>query len=393
MDVCKIVKDERYVDEFISMLGYCFGIKEEDVKFEINSLFGKDESVILGAIDQELLQGALVINDFNIFWNGINVKMGGIGGVSTFPEAREKHVVAKLIGESLKIMRDNHQVFSLLAPFLYAFYRKYGWEWGTSQKVLEINISDLSHFKSGNYLVRPISGECIDQIKEVYETHYSNYNGPNKRTNLRWEILFENNKRNDTYSYGVYDDQDKLCGYIFYKIEDKIMKIIEMGYTSLSVKKQLLRFMYVHRAQVDKVVMNVPENDNTMLLLNNPRQDIKLNSGMMVRVVDVKRLLEIYPYKETMDLDFSISIKDEYASWNNKIFSVSKMGTEVKIDEGLLDQADISCSIQVFSQIAFGFLSFKEADELRLITCENKALIEKLNKFMIIKPTFITDSF
>jgi len=393
MDVCKIVKDERYVEEFISLLNYCFGVKEEEVKFELECLFGKDESVILGAIDQELLQGALVINDFNIFWHGMNVKMGGIGGVSTFPEAREKHVVAKLIGEALKIMYDDHQVFSLLAPFSYAFYRKYGWEWGTSRKVLEINISDLSHFKSGNYLVRPISQECIDQIKEVYETHYSNYNGPNKRTNLRWEILFKQSKRNDIYSYGVYDDQDRLCGYIFYKVEDKTMRIIEMGYTSLSVKKQLLRFMYVHRAQVDKIVMTVPENDNTMLLLNNQAQDVKLYSGMMVRVVDVKRLLEIYPYKKTMDLDFSISIKDEYASWNNKIFSVSKNVKEIKVDEGVIDQADISCSIQVFSQIAFGFLSFKEADELGFITCENKLLLEKINELMMVKPTFITDSF
>lgn len=64
-----------------------------------------------------MLQGAVVINDFNIFWHGMNVKMGGICGVSTYPEARGKYAVAKLIGESLKIMHNKYQVFSLISPF------------------------------------------------------------------------------------------------------------------------------------------------------------------------------------------------------------------------------------------------------------------------------------
>ena len=69
MDLRKIVKDETYVAEFIHLLNYCFGIPEEEMKFEIDNLFTKDESVILGAIDQDLLQGVVVIHDFNIFSN------------------------------------------------------------------------------------------------------------------------------------------------------------------------------------------------------------------------------------------------------------------------------------------------------------------------------------
>ena len=392
MEVCKIVKNERYIDEFIGLLNYCFGIKKENMEFEIENLFRKDESVIIGVIDQKLLQGALVINDFNMFWNGINVKMGGIGGVATFPEAREKHVVAKLIVEALKIMHDDHKVFSLLDPFSYSFYEKYGWEWGVTRKVLEIDICDLSHFKSGNYSVKPINQKCIPQIKKVYEKQYCNYNGPNKRTNLRWEFLFKKNNQNDVYSYGVYEEES-LCGYIFYKIQNKIMEIKDMGYTSLSVRKQLLRFIYVHRAQVDKVMMIVPQNDNTMLLLNNKKQNIKLKSSMMIRVVDVKKLLEIYPYKVNGNLDFSIRIDDEYAPWNNKVFSVSKPSSKVNVEEDIIEQADISCSIQVFSQIMFGFLSFREAEEFGFIRCENKVLLKKINEFMETNSTFIVDSF
>lgn len=393
MDLGKIVKDGTYVDEFIRLLNYCFGIREEDTKFEIDNLFTKDESVILGAIDQNMLQGAVVINDFNIFWHGITVKMGGIGGVATFPEAREKHAVAKLISESLKTMYDNNQVFSLLAPFSYSFYRRYGWEWGMTRNFLTINISNLSHFKNEDHTVKSISIESIEEIKEVYEGYYGQYNGPSKRTHLRWELLFETNKRNNVYSYGVYDTKKKLCGYIFYKLEDNQMTISEMGYTSLKAHKQLLRFIYVHRAQAEKVVMAVPDNDPTILLLNNQRQEIKKVSTLMVRVVDVKKVLERYPYTETLDIDIRIRIEDEYAPWNNKVFSLSKRERKVKVSEGPIDSYDIKCPIQVFSQIAFGFLSFKEADQLELLTCENKGLLGKLNQLMVVKTTYMTDSF
>ncbi|MBS4213970.1 GNAT family N-acetyltransferase [Neobacillus rhizophilus] len=56
-------------------------------------------------------------------WN-----MGGIAGAATYPEYRRTGYVKSFILESLKQMRDNVQIVSLLHPFDIGFYRKYGWE-------------------------------------------------------------------------------------------------------------------------------------------------------------------------------------------------------------------------------------------------------------------------
>ncbi|GMQ58396.1 GNAT family N-acetyltransferase [Vallitalea sediminicola] len=392
MDLYNIV-DNKYLDRFAELQSYCFGVDKDLVKFELDNLFGKDDSIILGAFEDNLLQGALVINDFDIYWHGLNVKMGGIGGVATFPEARQNHVVEKLLIESIKMMNDNNQVFSLLAPFAYSFYKKYGWEYASKNKKLEIKISDLSHFKSGDFTVKPIGKDYINQIKQVYENFYCNYNGADKRSNLRWEHIFARNDKNNVYSYGVFDHDDKIRGYIFYELKSDGMIVQEVAYDSLKARKQILRFIYVHRAQFDKVTLTVPNNNDLDILLNNPRQHMEISSGMMVRIINVKKILGMYPYEIMDNLKFSISIEDKYAPWNNNVFEVNIKDNNTLVEESEDNESDISCSIQVLSQIVFGFLSWEEAVKLELIACNNEGLIGKLNSAMPKRCSYITDPF
>ncbi|QUH27758.1 GNAT family N-acetyltransferase [Vallitalea guaymasensis] len=392
MDLYNIV-DNQQLDKFAELQSYCFGVDKELVKFELDNMFGKDDSIILGAFEDDLLQGALVINDFEIYWQGLEVKMGGIGGVATFPEARQNHAVEKLLIESLKMMNDNNQVFSMLAPFAYSFYRKYGWEYGSRNKKLKISINDLSHFQSGDFSVKPINKDHIQSIKKVYEHFYCNYNGATKRTDLRWELIFARNAKNDIHSYGVFDNEDKLRGYIFYKINSDGMIVQEIVYDSLEVRKQIMRFIFVHRAQFDKVTLKVPHDNNLDILLKNPRQHMEVSSGMMVRIINAKKILEMYPYKNINDLKFSISIEDKYAAWNNNTFQINIDDNNVEVKENEDIEPDISCSIQVLSQIVFGFLSWEEAMELDLITCKDQIMIGKLNNSMPKRCSYVTDPF
>ena len=219
MEIRKII-EKSLLEKFVDLQCYCFNLDRDIVEFEVDKLFGKDESFIIGGFSDNQLQGSILINDFSIYWYGLNVKMGGIGGVSTFPEARQNHVVSKLLIKSLEIMNENNQVFSLLAPFSFPFYRKYGWEYGSSLKKIELDINDLSHFSNQGYTLKPINKDYIQSAKELYENYFCSYNGSSKRTNLRWEVTFDRNEKNKFYNYGVFDSNNTLRGYIFYKIID-----------------------------------------------------------------------------------------------------------------------------------------------------------------------------
>lgn len=393
MEIRKIIDDKQILQKFVDLQCYCFNLDRDIVEFELDKMFGKDESIILGGFLDNQLQGSLIINDFNIYWNGLNVKMGGIGGVTTFPEARQNHVVSQLLIESLEIMNENNQIFSLLAPFSFSFYRKYGWEYGTTTKAIELDINGLSHFKSQGYALKPIGKEHIQTAKQVYEKYYSSYNGTSKRTDLRWDVTFERNLGNKVFSYGVFDDDDTLRGYIFYKLIDNQFVVREMVYDSLKVRKQLLYFIYVHRAQVEKVKFVMPENDKLDMILTNQKLKMVIEPYMMVRVINVKKALEMFPFRNVQILDFSIGIEDKYASWNNTVFEVKVDDDKIQVTENENGKPDISCSIQVFSQIIFGFLSVEEAFNLELISCEDIDIINKLNECIPKKCTYITDGF
>ena len=56
------------------------------------------------------------------------VKMGGITGVTTYPEYAGRGLIHKLMAKCLEHMRTERQFISFLCPYSFPFYRKMGWE-------------------------------------------------------------------------------------------------------------------------------------------------------------------------------------------------------------------------------------------------------------------------
>jgi predicted acetyltransferase len=393
MEIKKIVSDGNYLDDYSKLLIYCFGLTEEDVRFEMNHIFKDAETVIFGAFDLDKLKSSLIINDYTMFWNGTTVRMGGIGNVASFPEARQDHLVEKLLMHSLEKMHDLKMMFSLLGPFSYSFYRKYGWEWGMNQLKYEVGIMDFEHFRPGNYTTRPLTEDDTESLMTVYDKSYSIYNGPLNRTKSHWAVQVARNKKDNNYSYGVIDQENQLAGYITYELKDHIFKVKEIAYTSLEVKEHIFFFIFIHRAQVDTVKINLPDNDPFLSMLNNQRQKVTLSPGMMVRVVDVEQTLLSLNYPSDERIQFSIKIDDFYAPWNNTTFLVDSNEAGIKVTKGEDIVADIQCSIQTFSQIAFGFKSFMEADQLALLKYSNRNVLAALDKIKTKRNTYIADFF
>jgi aminoglycoside 2'-N-acetyltransferase I len=66
----------------------------------------------------------------NVTWNGVTMHIGGIGGVSTHPEARRKGYASVALNAAVQAMRDRQDVqFVLLfcEPHNAAFYQARGW--------------------------------------------------------------------------------------------------------------------------------------------------------------------------------------------------------------------------------------------------------------------------
>src|SRR5262245_58735639 len=82
-----------------------------------------------GAFDEQgALLSALMLIPLETWIQGKLFSMGGIAGVATWPEARRRGCVDKLLTLTLETMKNNGQTLSMLHPFSFSFYRKYGYE-------------------------------------------------------------------------------------------------------------------------------------------------------------------------------------------------------------------------------------------------------------------------
>ncbi|MCG8411842.1 MAG: GNAT family N-acetyltransferase [Bacteroidales bacterium] len=206
-----ITNNKTYNEKLIQMNNYCFNfLSKEDLEQYFGFLTHNDDATILGTIEEETLYASLMILNLSTYWNNQKIKVGGIGNVCSMPEWREKHAIAGLIKESLRLMKQNNQIFSLLGPFHYDFYRRYGWEWGEQKKIITMGIDDLKDFKSDGYRYSRLSYDNCKEMNDVYESYFSQYNGATVRDKNRWQLFLLMNEKEGSHIYGVYNEQNKL---------------------------------------------------------------------------------------------------------------------------------------------------------------------------------------
>ena len=182
------------IDEVVKLRKYCFEPAHANA-METDMMPWLEKSAIIGGYEGEKLATQLVVFPFvsNVF--GVEMKMGGIGWVSTYPEYRSGGHTSQLMRESLAKMREDGQVLSTLAPFSEAFYRKFGWEVYFENTEYRIPSDELA-------LREPIAGEVVrfnydekgewlEKVKTFYNEVARTLNGQVFRDDLWWQRLEE----------------------------------------------------------------------------------------------------------------------------------------------------------------------------------------------------------
>jgi len=141
---------EEELEELVDVMCISFRTPPEDREWRRNTIeaipgMGVDNArvVTLGG----KIISALLIIPAEILINGFKVKMGGIGGVCTLPDYRRRGYAGELLRYTVKEMRRSGFITSILYPFSFAYYRKFGWELASNVCLYRINPSDLPPFR------------------------------------------------------------------------------------------------------------------------------------------------------------------------------------------------------------------------------------------------------
>ena len=126
MKIKRLEGKERF-DAYLTAV-YCFHMRVEDTEAERERVEA-DTTEDWGAFDENgKLMARILNNKFDFYLDGKTVRAGGIGGVATFPEYRDRGAIKGIFKELLPAAYKDGEVISALYPFKHEFYRKQGYE-------------------------------------------------------------------------------------------------------------------------------------------------------------------------------------------------------------------------------------------------------------------------
>ncbi len=326
--------------------------------------------VLLKEEDDGKISQHVQIVPHTIHFDGNLYKMGGIGGVASWPEYRYGGGVAQLLRWSLELMRERGCIFSELAPFSFAFYRKYGWEWGFRWQELTIPMKELARFKGDTGHFVPLGKEHRAEAIRVRNVHGSRFNGAEWQDPDSGAEDFPPKKRT---AYGVRNEAGALEGYVTFHLEADQLRCRDFFYVNHAAKRKLLHFFHRHNAQASAVRLTVPEHDTLPMLLEDAYVPTRSPAGMMVRVVDVPAALNAMRLSPSVSGQLVMKVLDEAAPWNEGNWLVQAEGGRLGATRVEDREPDCVVSIQRLSQLVYGFLSGADANAADMVEWRQEA--------------------
>lgn len=355
-----------------------------------------DPGCCLGAFHQDQLAAMLTVYPFQMWLNGRLLATGGIGGVASWPEYRRQGYVGKLMRYSLETMRARGQSVSVLAPFSFAFYRKYGWETFIERKKYTIEKRWMPAFPAQAGTVRRIAAtEHIPLLNRLYEAYASAFNGMIQRDESRWRNHILNHSKDVAV---VYDDEHgNPKGFLIYQVMNRVLQVKEFVHADEEARKGLWNFIAGHDSMADKVTMFAPGSDDLTWQLAEPRIQQELAAAWMIRIVDLKAFVEQYPFRTTGESHrFVIRIEDRNAAWNEGCFTIEVdhdgRANVTPVLEGSDGEAAAACDIQTLSALLAGCQPAKRLRQLGRLACD-EPFADRLEAVIPSRPLFMHDRF
>ncbi|GEM_PF-546053 len=364
------------------------------------------------------MMSCLSLIPYEVNFDGSRLKMGGIGGVCTYPQHRRKGAVRELFRQALKDMYEQQVSFSYLYPFSEKFYGNFGYvpsspsiRWNFSLKT----IPDYSY--DGTFHLYRGDGNYRD-FETAYALFAEKYNMMVHRDSYDWDVLKSANPFKENRQAYLYKDRDgSPKGYfVFEKSNDQNRSILDCkemifdGFTSL---KAIMSFARSFSSHYDTIQFDAPGCLSLDYFCEDYSQSASSRSikqNGMVRVVNVKNVLEHALFQGTGEL--YIRIQDSFLECNNGTFhvkykdgkasevsSLDSLGAPDTGNAGQSRQAsseyrgnpDIEMTITRFSAVMAGNYDVADLDYLEGITLNcNK---EKAGGLIFKKPCWIHNFF
>jgi predicted acetyltransferase len=330
-------------------------------------------------------------------------EMPGVAAVASPPEHRRKGYVARLMAESLAEYRERGGVLSALWAFKHPFYEHLGW--GLANKFVRYECApDALAFArdhaSGEF--RRLEADEYELLDPVIAAHARGYELEIDRTEKWWRKRIFESWRGDPYVY-VWEKDGEAQGYVGYRIRDgddgRLLQAYEFAHADREARLNLLRFVANHDSQVERATIYTPHDTSLLDEADDPEDvECEVEPGPMVRLVDVPAAFEALDYPEAPNAEFTISVEDTLADWNDATFRVAvedgQATCEPLPDSPTADSdPDATADVSALSQIYAGYHSVEDAEVFGELEVRDSATREALAAMFPERDVFLREGF
>jgi predicted acetyltransferase len=323
----------------------------------------------LGMFENGRLVSSLRIHSFQQSVRGVLKDCGGIAGVATYPEARRKGYIRKLMHEGFRLMYKQGQSVSMLDPFKQTFYSQFGYVATTAPYIVEAPLETLRYKKSNNNegwnyeRLRAVDAKerFLGFIRDVGPRQYHGYVIFKAIPDGMWKQRVKD-------SLVVFiTHQGKIQAASRYRIKGERIKgrwqskitVIEMLWRNREAQDRLFEFFSKHYDQIHNIVFHAPFEVRVEHWFENVRLSVTRKTPWMVRLIDVTKAVDNLP--GGIEGEIVVELSDADCPWNNRLFLIRSEQNRLQMTK-TSKKAAVKASIEAFSSLVFGAVDIAELE-------------------------------
>ncbi|MCX7766604.1 MAG: GNAT family N-acetyltransferase, partial [Candidatus Sumerlaeia bacterium] len=345
------------------------------------------------------LVSMLQIIPYEVWLGGKVVPMGGIGGVATWADRQGKGYAGALMLDSLTQLRERKLWVSVLYPFSFRYYRKFGWEiagyrlWYTNFKQ-----NDLFYAEESRLVDAGKDTENIDILDTIYEEMARKYNVCIKRNKFLWRKKLNWLKKNNGQVY-IIREGTKYIGWFFCQNKPLEGKgsyesiTNEFAFTTEKALRAMMGFLSTLPTNVTKITLASPYNLDLWVYFKEAYVQTEKKATFQFRIVDLIQAVKTRGYSPEISAKISINIHDDCASWNTGTWDIELQSGKVVTVKRSSAPPDAECDIQTFSQLFCGYATAEDLLFQSRLKVKNNQTPALLNAIFHDYPTHLQDWF
>lgn len=305
--------DHNDLEQFNALLQYAFqvtsyelfqtGWEQEEIKYAKRPIL--EDAYVLGWFYKEKLASMIVVYSMQINIQDNIMAMGGITGVTTYPEYTGRGLIHSLMRYVIDYMHKKKLPISFLYPYSIPFYRKMGWEIVSDKLTFTVKDTQLPKAFPVRGMVERVSLDSED-FHNVYSYFAMQHHGALIRDKLAWDEYWR--WENDDMIVALYyNEEHKPLGYLVYYIANEIFHIKEMVYLTSEARHGLWNYISAHFSMITQVRGDNYSGEPMAYLFEDSEIEETIAPYIMARIVDVESFCRSIPGRSSRRISKSIS--------------------------------------------------------------------------------------